>query len=166
MSRVRVRNSFTSKIFMILFIIVFIAAIIFLGYKIIMRDKNNNIFDLGKLDNDVEYTDKIVNSYEEFHELLNKYNVPFNATKEEFDESSFLFLFQDYNTCGESKPKSIEKVSLGESVKVTFRVHSQCGWCEKHLILYILKIDKVEDIKNIDYEYVFPTTQQDCGEVK
>ncbi|MBR4230640.1 MAG: hypothetical protein IKR74_00570 [Bacilli bacterium] len=165
MSRVRAHNSFATKIFTIIFIIAFVAGIIYLCFVVLTKEKNNNIFDLGVVDSNVAYTDKIVNSYDDFKELISMYNVTFQASEEDFKTNSFLFLFQDYNPCSESKPKTIEDVSIEDNITITYKVHSMCGWCQKHMVLYILKIDLVEENKNIEYKYIFPSSQVDCGTV-
>ena len=163
MSKVRAHNSFAIKIFTIIFIIVFVVGIVYLSYIVLNKEKNNNTFDLGIIDSNVAYNDKIVNSYEEFKELVSMYNISYEATEEDFQKNSFLFLFQDYNPCGESKPKTIEEVSIEDNIYVTYKVHSRCGWCQRHMVLYILKVELVEETKTIEYKYEFPNTQVDCG---
>ena len=166
MSRVRVRNSFATKIFTIIFIIAFVAGVVYLCFVVLNKEKNNNVFDLGVIDSNIAYSDRIVNSYEEFKELIAMYNVSYEVNEEDFKTNSFLLLFQDYNPCSESKPKSIEDLSIEENVTVTYYVHSQCGWCQRHMVLYILKVDLIEENKKIEYKYVFPNTQVDCGTVR
>ncbi len=166
MTRIRAHNSFAIKIFTIIFIIAFVVGIVYLCMFVLNREKNNNTFDLGVIDNNVSYNDRIVNSYDEFKELLTMYDITFEATEEDFKTNSYLFLFQDYNPCSESKPKTIEEVSIEDSIFITYKVHSQCGWCQRHMVLYILKVELVEETKKIEYKYIFPNTQVDCGIVK
>ena len=163
MSKIRAHNSFAIKLFTIIFIIAFVVGVVYLCFIVLNKEKSKNYFDLGVVDNNIAYTDKIVNSYTEFKELTEIYNVSYDATEEDFKSNSYLFLFQDYNTCSESKPKSIEEVSIEDNIYVTYRVHSKCGWCQRHMVLYILKVELVEETKIIEYKYVFPNTQVDCG---
>ena len=165
MSRVRVHNSLTSKILAIIFTIILIAVVIFVSVIVFNKDKNNNIFDLGNIDKNIEYRDRIINSYTDFVELLRSYNVTFEASESDFQTSSYLVLFQDYNPCSESKPKTIENVDVGDNITITYKIYNSCGWCERHMVLYILKVSKVEDTKNIEYNYVFSNNQLDCGTV-
>ena len=166
MSRVRVKNTLKVKVFVIIGVVIFTIAILALAVSVLIKDKNNNVFDLGNVSNSVEYTDKIVNSSEEFYKLTKSYNVEYSVPEEDFYSHSYLFLFQDYNPCGEKTPKTVEGVDVSDSVTVTFKTHSKCGWCQRHMVLYIVEIEKVLETKNIEYRYIFPNKQLNCGTIK
>lgn len=166
MNKVRVKNSLVSKVIVIIVIVIFVIFLFVLSISVLIKDKNNNVFDLGESNSSFGYSDKVINDYNEMINILKEYNVDYIVKESDFEGSSYVLLFQDYNPCSESKYKTIEEVTINKNINVTLRVHSKCGWCKKHMVLYIIKVDKVPNDTSIEYKYIFPNKQVNCGNVK
>ena len=53
--------------------------------------------------------------------------------------------------------------SNGE-LNITFEVYNKCGWCKKHIVLYLIEISKSNENSKINYNYEF-ANEIDCGNI-
>ena len=164
MARVKAKNPLIVKICSIILLIMFIVAIIVLCANSLFKREIITTYDLGEQNKIEYYEDRILTSYEEYRVLLSEYNLAPSLEDEDFDNNYYLASFQEYDSCSEKKPKSVKSIdTTGEKIKVTFKIYNKCGFCTKHLMLHLIKMEKVDVEKPIEYDYIFASKNKNCG---
>lgn len=156
------RNSLVMKLLIIF--AACIGAVFLASYVVkIARNSNSLTYDLGS--QLTSYKDTILKSYKEYEKLADSYGIKKDLASNNFSTHYYLASFQDYDSCAESKYKFVKDVeeSNGE-LNITFEVYNKCGWCKKHIVLYLIEIDKSKENPTINYNYEF-ANEIDCGNV-
>ena len=167
MARVKAKNPLVVKICAIILIIAFVISIIILCVNALLKREIITAYDLGEKSKiDFYYEDKLLTSYEEYRLLLKEYNLAPSLEEKDFNDNYYLASFQEYDSCSEKKPKRAISVENGQTIKVTFKIYNKCGFCAKHIMLHLVKMDKIELDKQIEYEYVFASKNKNCGLIK
>ena len=163
--RVKVKNPIIIKVLIIMAILLFVLVLIIFSYKMIKRNYNPNVYNLGEKSNVVYENDKLLINYNEYAELLDKYNLEKHLTSDDFSNNYYIASFQEYDSCAESKYKDVGNIKIDdENITIEFLIHNKCGMCKKNIILYIIKIDKIKEEKNILYEYNYLNNKM-CGTI-
>lgn len=164
MARVKVRNSFRTKIFTILFIIIASVAIGFLVYFVLREGLSSDAYDLGKSSDVSGYEDVVLRNYKDYSKLMDKYDLRKKLTKEDFEKHDYLASFQDYDKCSEYKYKAIQNVEVKKAINVTFLVYNKCGMCQSHIVLYLIELPKDVETEVVVYKYDY-YSEKDCGSI-
>ena len=156
------RNSFVIKL--ILIFLSCIAAVILATYVVkLARNSNSLTYDLGSKVTD--YEDTFLKNFSDYENLVKKYNIKKDLTNSNFTNSYYLASFQDYDSCSESKYKLVSSVKLEDTLNITYEVFNKCGWCKKHIILYLIEINKYEgEDPVINYSYNYQN-EINCGDI-
>ena len=164
MSKFSIKNPIVIKVLITIIVISISSALIYLGIWTVMRSMNYLAYDIGEKDKLTGYKDYILKNYYDYLELVKLYDIEEELTVENFENNYYLVSYQEYDPCGESKFKEVEKVEIGEKIKVSFIIHNSCGWCKKHIAMHLIKIDKVKDSPQIEYSYEY-AKELDCGTI-
>lgn len=167
MSRVRAKNPLVVKIFIIVFVCIVSLILAYYVMKIIISS-NSLSYDLGETVTTLDYKDVVLTNYSEYEKLMKKYGVQKDLAANNFSTNYYLASFQDYDTCSETKMKTVKSATVGDDIKIVYEIHNKCGWCKKHIALFLIKIDKYpysESKKVITYDYEYEN-ELDCGTVK
>ena len=166
MAKVKAKNPIIVKIMIIIIVMIVIIAILLLSY-IVLNDsnKNKNIYDLGEKSNLTNYEDEIITNYSDYLSLLEKYNLQKKLIGSDFSKNNYIVSYQEYDSCSESKYKTVKDVKIKEdNIVVTFLVHNTCGWCKKHITLHLIKVGKNVTDKPIEYKYEY-AKKNNCGTI-
>lgn len=160
----KIRNPFIKKILIIIISVVLFSVALFFAIKIITRSYDNLTYDLGEK-SDKKYEDIILTSYYDYLEFADNLGIKKHLKENDFTSNYYLASFQDYDSCSESKPKGINNIIRDNNdLNITFDVYNKCGFCKKHIMLHLIKIDNNQKDSNINYDYNYITVKE-CGEV-
>lgn len=164
-NRLKVQNSFTKKIITIISFIAIGTVLVIFAMNIINDSMSNLAYDLGEKSSLTGYKDLILKNFDEYLELVKKYDIEQNLTVENFQDNNYIASFQEYDECSESKFKEVLDIKYEDSIKVTFKIYNKCGWCKTHVALHLIKIDSILKETDITYDYVY-AKELNCGTVK
>lgn len=156
MTRLGPKNPIVKRIIVIVLCILFAVGIVFFAATKLLNTNALN-YDIGERDMDKIYNDIIVKNYTEYLDVVKNYNIATDLKNEDFDDNYYLISFQEYDKCSETKHKKVNKVNSSDGViEVEFERYNKCGWCKSHIILYLIKIDKIDNPQNvkINYKYI------------
>ncbi len=158
------RNPIVYRILIIAFCVIFaIGVVIFAVVKI--NNSNALNYDIGERDMNKIYNDIIIRSYEEYKKVLENYEIASDLRPEDFDNNYYLVSFQEFDECSEAKRKQVGKVNVSDNViEVEFKRYNKCGWCKSHMILYLIKIDKIKEVTDVRINYTYTDDRTvNCG---
>lgn len=164
MSKLGPKNPIVIRLIVIIACIVFGIIVIFFAATKLLNANSLN-YDIGERDMKKTYNDIIVKTYNEYQDVVKTYDITTDLKVEDFNNSYYLVSFQEFDKCSEVKKKQVNKVAIdGNTIEVEFERYNKCGWCKSHMILYLIKIDKIENVQSakINYKYIDDKTV-DCG---
>ena len=159
----RIKNPIFNRLKWILIILTIIITILGLSYYVLYTSYNNLTYDLGEKSSLNGYGDLIITNYSSYLTIMEAYNLNTTLNEKDFLSNYYVASFQEYDNCSESKYKKVEDISYSDTIKITFRIYNKCGWCAKHIVLHLIKIDKV-DTSRIEYDYIY-NKSLNCGEI-
>ncbi|MBE6148552.1 MAG: hypothetical protein E7167_03565 [Firmicutes bacterium] len=164
MSRVKARNPIVTKAVITSLVVILSVLLIWFCASIIFKSMSSLAYDIGPKAGLSNYKDFVLKNYYDYLDLVKKYNINEDLTIENFANNYYVVSFQEYDTCAESRIKDVEKVEIGDTINIMFKVYNKCGWCQKHIALHLIKIDKFSGNKEITYDYSY-NKKLDCGTV-
>ena len=159
----KIKNPFFNRIKWLFIIIIIIVSILGLSYYVLYNSYNNLTYDLGKKSDLNSYGDIIITNYSSYLKIMEIYNLNATLNEKDFNNNYYIASFQEYDSCSETKFKKVEDITYSDSIKITYRIFNKCGWCAKHIVLHLIKINKVETTK-IEYDYIY-NKSLNCGEI-
>lgn len=161
----KIRNTLVIRIGTIIIVLVLSLILIVWLFFIVTKSMNELSYDLGEKNKIGNYSDKILKTYNEYSELVKKYNLTIELSETNFKDNYYIASFVEYDSCAESKLKEVESVNISDTIHITYKVFNKCGWCRPHIALHLIKVDRFNEEKQITYEYSYQKTV-DCGVIK
>lgn len=159
----KIRNPLIKRILILILSLAIFAGILYLALRELNRSYDNLTYDLG-VTNEI-YDDQVLTSFEEYKNLMEKYNLKVYLKEEHFKNNYYLASFQDYDKCSEGKEKDIKSIKEeNNTLTITFNVHTNCGFCKTHKMLHLISIGMITKTDDIKYEYDYDETK-DCGAI-
>lgn len=165
MRKIGPRNPIVVRITIIVLIAVLTIGILFFAAKNILESNALN-YDIGEKEYNHKYPDTVLTSYEEYTSFIKDYDIAIDLKQTDFSNNYYVAVFQEYDSCSEAKRKQVENAEASNaSINIDFKIYNKCGWCKSHMILYLVKIDKIDDIDvPINYNYSY-SKELDCGNI-
>lgn len=164
MSRVKARNPIVTKVMVTALVSILSILLIIFCANIIIKSMSSLSYDLGEKSTLSSYEDFVIRNYYDYLDLVKKYNLEEDLTIENFSNNHYVASFQEYDPCAESKMMDVEDIEIEDKITITFKINNKCGWCKKHIALYLIKVDKLQENKEIIYNYTY-AKELDCGTV-
>ncbi|MBQ6841123.1 MAG: hypothetical protein IJO63_03295 [Bacilli bacterium] len=164
MSRVKAKNPIFVKVSVTILVVVLSVALVALGVWTIIKSMNSLAYDIGEKDKITGYKDHIIKNYYDYLDLVKLYDIEENLTIDNFENNYYIVSFQEHDPCGESKFMDVEDVVIGDKITVSFKINNSCGWCKKHIVLHLIKIDKIKENLEIEYKYDY-AKELECGTI-
>lgn len=164
MSKLGPRNPIIYRSLIIIISIIFVIGIIVFAV-IKIKESNSLNYDIGERDLNKTYNDIIIKNYDEYKEVVNKYKIVNDLKPEDFTNNYYLVSFQEYDSCSERKRKQVGKTSVDDNtIEIEFKRYNKCGWCKSHIILYLIKIDKIKNVEGVKINYAYTDDKTvNCG---
>ena len=149
--------------------IIILSIVVLISYLILNSNKNNDVsienntlnyqfvnrYNLGNYDNNIQYQDTLLTNYSDYLSFVNDYKLDKELNENDFKSNDYIVSFIDYDSCAETKEKEVNKVIYTEednNLTVEYNVYNDCGVCPVEIIVYLIKIDKINkeniNIKN------------------
>ena len=165
MSKLKARNPMTTKILIIIFIVIVSVLLLWFCLSVILKSMSSLAYDIGEKQYSAKYEDFVLKNYYDYLKLVDQYNISEDLTIENFSNNYYVVSFQEYDSCAESKMKDVKDVKINEKIDITFKIYNKCGWCKKHIAMHLIKVDKFSGNKEINYNYVY-AKNLNCGTIK
>ncbi len=146
--------------------IVIAIVIIVIGSVIIVKNNQNKkqivkpfyLFVATIDESDELYKDKVIQTYDEYNELLEHYQAQSTIDESDFEKYEYLSIIIENNYCNGSI-EGIESADINkDTVDVLVNIKSSCGVCAPIKLLYFIRFEKGKlqsDIKtNIKYRQI------------
>ena len=158
------KNPLVYRILITIICVIFAIGIAIFAYIKISKASTLS-YDIGERDFNKTYKDIIIKDYDEYQELIEKYDLADDLKSTDFADNYYLASFQEYDSCSETKRKKVGEVAInGNTIDIEFKKYNRCGWCKSHMIIYLIKIDKLEDVQNVKINYTYTDDKQiKCG---
>lgn len=103
----------------------------------------------GKIDKDESIDNKVVTTYEEYKQILDKYGIDYSLKEEEFNEYDYLAIIIENDYCG-GYIDSIEDATINDNnIDILVNCYGSCGVCASTYELYFVRFDK--NVINSEY---------------
>lgn len=160
----KIRNPLIVRILIGLFIAAIIVILVVVTVNT-MKNYTYLTYDVGEKNG--IYNDAILLNFEDYKKIIDKYEIKQELNEASFATKSYIATFQEYDSCAESKYKTIESVEMKEdnTIQINFLYHNRCGMCKKHMVLYFIQIGK---LSSNDYKLAYGYdlgNQVNCGTI-
>ena len=110
-------------------------------------------FSSSYIEEKVDEQELLLTTYADYVKLTNKYDLAQELDESDFNNYSYIVVFDD-NDC--SSEREINKINYysDKTLEIEFITHNICGFCMKHTDIYYYKIDKITDNVNIKTKYI------------
>lgn len=129
-----------------------------------IRNSNDLYYDIGQRNLSTIYHDAILQNYDDYVKFIKDYDIAIDLKTTDFASNDYIASFQEYDSCSESKQKVVTGVKISDKIDVDIKIYNKCGWCKSHMLLYLIKIDKVDNPNmEIKYHYTYNKDDLDCN---
>lgn len=166
MRKIGPRNPIVVRLMVIITVVVIMVVITIFAIKNILNSNALN-YDIGEKEYNHRYPDTVLTSYKEYMDFIKDYKIAVDLKQTDFTNNYYVAVFQEYDSCSEAKRKQVVSADASNaSINIKFKIYNKCGWCKSHMILYLVKIDKIDDVDvPINYSYTY-NKELNCGIVK
>ena len=129
----------------------------------IIKGNNPYFSRAGKIDNEEEeFKNRIVRTYQEYTEILDKYEIQYDLKQTDFENDDYYAFTVQNDTCG-GKIDKIEDAKVEDNkIKLLINYKASCGVCAPTYELFFVRFDKgvLKD------EYELKTDYQATNQIK